>query len=384
MHVARQRQRQAAIESGLHHGARQHVMRRLLERRAKLQHPVRRFTRSVFDRQQTRAADRQRSGLVEQDRMRAGQGFKRGAALHQDSAARGLRDAGDESDRRGEDERTRRGRDKNRKTADKIAGHEPSGSGEHDRHWKQDHRKPVGKPHERRLRGLRCCHHAHDPRIGALAGNRRSHEFECLARIERAAVSRRAAQLGGRQRLAGQRQLVNDRSGRNDNAVDRNDLSGADQKRVADGDLRDRHIFDAMIEPSMGDARRAVNQRAQIAFGAADREVFQHIAAGIHQRNHRASKRLAEPQRSEHRHERNRVHAHAPGGKVAHDRIKKSHGHRHGRCKPELIGKRSVTGKARRGADRQAADGDDDQGAPQHPIKVDGRFHRHKDRRNRR
>jgi len=160
--------------------------------------------------------------------------------------------------------------------------------------------------------------------------------------------------------------------------------SPADQKRVADGDLRDRHIFDAMIEPSMGDARRAVNQRAQIAFGAADREVFQHIAAGIHQCNHRASKRLAEPQRSEHRQERNRVHAHAPGGKVAHDRIKKSHGHRHGRCKPELIGKRSVTGKARRGADRQAPDGDDDQGAPQHPIKVDGRFHQHKDRRNRR
>ena len=80
----------------------------------------------------------------------------------------------------------------------------------------------------------------------------------------------------------------------------------------------------------MGDARGAVDQRAQVALGAADREVFQHIAAGIHQRDNRAGKRLTKPERSEHRHERNRVHAHAPGGKVAHDRINKTHGHRHG------------------------------------------------------
>ena len=81
MHLAWQRQRQAAIERGLHHGARQHVMRRLLERRAKLQHAVRGLARRSFDRQQARAADRQGSGLVEQDRVRPAPALRAGRRL---------------------------------------------------------------------------------------------------------------------------------------------------------------------------------------------------------------------------------------------------------------------------------------------------------------
>jgi hypothetical protein len=371
VHVTRQRQWQAAIKRGLHHGARQHMMRRLLQRRADLQHTLGCLAGSSFDRQQTRAADRQRSSLVEQNRMRACQRLQRGAALHQDAPARGLCDTGNEGDRRRENERTRRCRDKHGEAADKIAGHQPGGGSEQNRHRKENYRKPVGKPDERGLRGLCRRHHTHDAGIGALSGNRRSHELECLAGIDRAAKSRSALHLGGRQRLAGQRRLVDDRGGRKDNAIDGNHLPGADKKRVADGDLRNRHIFDTMIESPMRDAWRAIDQRVQIALGAADGEVFQHVAAGIHERNDRAGKRLAEPERSEHRYERNRIHADAPGGKVAHDRIDKARGHRHGRREPALIGKRSVAGDVRGGTDRQAADGDDDQRAPQQPIKID-------------
>ena len=159
-----------------------------------MQHLVGILTRSDFDRQQPRAADRQRAGLVEQDGMRARQRLKRAAALDQDAAPRRLRDAGDEGDRRGEDERARRCRHQHREAADEIAGDQPSDGGEHERHGQENQRIAVGKPHERRLRGLRRGHQAHDARIGAFAGNRGSHQFEGLAGIKRAAEGRRAAQ----------------------------------------------------------------------------------------------------------------------------------------------------------------------------------------------
>ena len=116
-------------------------MRRLLEGRAKLQHPVRRFTRSVSIGDSRAPPTVSVPVLSNKTVCVRAKSFERAAALHQDSAARGLRDAGDEGDRRREDERTRRGRDENRKTADKIAGHEPRGGGDHDGRRKQDRAK---------------------------------------------------------------------------------------------------------------------------------------------------------------------------------------------------------------------------------------------------
>ena len=56
-------------------------------------------------------------------------------------------------------------------------------------------------------------------------------------------------------------------------------------------------------------ARRAVHQRAEIMLGAGDRDILEHIAAGIHQRDHRAGERLAERERRAHRHQRDRIDA---------------------------------------------------------------------------
>ena len=102
-------------------------MRRLLERRTKLQHVVRRFARSGFDRQQTRATDCQCSGLVEQYGVRPGQRFQWGTTLYQDAPARGLCNAGNKGDRRRQNERARRRRNQDRQTAHQIARDEPSG-----------------------------------------------------------------------------------------------------------------------------------------------------------------------------------------------------------------------------------------------------------------
>ena len=80
--------------------------------------------------------------------MSAGKRLKRRAALDQNSAPRGLRDAGDEGDRRSENERTGGCRNKNGKAANEVAGNQPCRGGEHNRHRKQDHRKSIRKPHE--------------------------------------------------------------------------------------------------------------------------------------------------------------------------------------------------------------------------------------------
>ena len=126
-----------------------------------------------------------------------------------------------------------------------------------------------------------------------------------------------AARLGDRDRLARQRRFV-DRCGvRVDDAVDRNDFAGVHQQPVADGDGGYRHFLDTAFGEAMRLARRAVDQRAQIALGAGNRDVLEHVAAGIHQRHDGAGQRLAERDRRTHRHQRDRIDTEPPGQQVA-------------------------------------------------------------------
>ena len=48
------------------------------------------------------------------------------------------------------------------------------------------------------------------------------------------------------------------------------------------------------VDPSMSETRRAIDQRFQVAFGAPDREILQHVAAGIHDGDDHAGQRFAE------------------------------------------------------------------------------------------
>ena len=103
--------------------------------------------------------------------VRAGQGFKWGAAL-EDAAARRLRDAGDEGDRCGQDERTRRRHDENRETADRIARDEPRGAAS--TNVTGNRISATGRRAARTAPSRSALlHQAHDARIRALAGGRR-------------------------------------------------------------------------------------------------------------------------------------------------------------------------------------------------------------------
>ena len=82
-------------------------------------------------------------------------------------------------------------------------------------------------------------------------------------------------------------------------------------------------------------------------FGARDRDILKHIAAGIHQRDDGAGERLAERQRRAHRQQRNRIDAHSAGQKIPDDRNCKASNDRRGSDCPSEIGKIRPAGNMR-------------------------------------
>jgi hypothetical protein len=131
----------------------------------------------------------------------------------------------------------------------------------------------------------------------------------------------------------------------------------------------------------MGDARRTIDQRTQIALRPANRKVFEHVAARVHKRDDRAGEWLSERQRSNHRYQRDGIYTNAAVSQVLHDRITKTRDHWNRGGKPALIGKGTVTGNARGRADRQSRSGDGDERSPQQPIDVDRLLHSKKSRK---
>ena len=345
---------QAALGPRLNDGAGENMMRRLLERGAEHQYLIGRLARRNLDGKQPRAADRQRSGLVEQHGMGARQRLQRPAALDQNAAPGRLRDTGDEGDRRRQNQRTRRRRHQHRQTADQIAGDQPGDKGEHERQGQENQRIAVGHPHERRFCGLRRGHQAHDARIGAFASGRGHREFKGLAGVQRAGEDGGAARLDHRDRFARQRRLVDGCRSRGDDAVDRNDLARPHQKLVANSDVRYRHVLDAVTGAAMRLTRGAIDQRAQIMLGAGDGDILKHIAAGIHQRDDGTGQRLAQRQRRTHRHQRDRIYPEPPGQQVPHDREREARDDRGGRQRPAEIGEIRPAGGVSENTRRQS------------------------------
>ena len=249
--------------------------------------------------------------------MGARQCLQRPAALDEDAAPGGLRHAGDEGDRCRQDQRAGCCRHQHGEAAKQIARDQPGNERERQGDRQEDQRITVGQPHERRLGGLRRGRQPHDAGIGALARESGHQHLKCLAGIQRAGKDGGAARPGDRNRFAGERRFVDRRSVRVDDTVDRHDLARVHQQPVADGDSGYRHLLDPALGQAMRLARRAVDQCAQITLGAGNRDILEHIAAGIHQRHDGAGQRLPERYRSTHRHQRDRIDAEPPGQQVA-------------------------------------------------------------------
>ena len=148
--------------------------------------------------------------------------------------------------------------------ADRIARQQPGRAGDEQRDRQQQQREAVGQADERRLRGLRRRHHAHDAGIGALAGGGGGAHLEGLAGIDRAAA-RGLAACGASTGIGSpvSADFVDHGARAGDHAVDRHDLAGAHQDRVADRDLLDRRRPRSLRRA--GDARCAARGRRAIS-----------------------------------------------------------------------------------------------------------------------
>ena len=88
-------------------------------------------------------------------------------------------------------------------------------------------------------------------------------QVDRLPRVDHAAADVVAGDPLDRQRLTGQRGLVQHGGGQQP-AVDRDDLSGADQQPVTDDDVVDRDLDDAALDAAAGRARGPLDQHVGV------------------------------------------------------------------------------------------------------------------------
>ena len=106
---------------------------------------------------------------------------------------------GHDRDGRRQDQRARRRDHEHGERADRVAGDEPRGAGDHERDRDEDHRVPVRDADERRLLPLRLLDQPHDAGVRALGGGRDRAEVDGATRVHRAGadlVALRAAPTG--------------------------------------------------------------------------------------------------------------------------------------------------------------------------------------------
>ena len=80
---------------------------------------------------------------------------------------------------------------------------------------------------------------------------------------------------GDRDGFSRQGCFVNRSVGAQDESVDRNDFARANQNRIANSNLINRHILDRPINPSVRHSRGAIDERFEVALGAGDRKILQ-------------------------------------------------------------------------------------------------------------
>jgi hypothetical protein len=307
----RRRQTDAALPCGNRQRVRNHVRRRLCERRREAQHVGGGDLRAAFDRDDACAPAGQRAGLVEEQNRRLREAFQRAAALDQHAALRAARHARHDRDRHRENQRTRRRDDEHRERAADVAGREPRAARDEQRNHDEARRVAIRDAHGRAALALRALDHPYDAGKRAVAGGRARHHFERRAGVDHAAACGFARTSPLRGRFAGQHRFVQFRVA-GECAVDRDALAAAHQQPVAEDDRTrsDGPPF-AMLEPRRP-PRRAAEQRGHLALRAALRVLLQRPPAREHQCDDRGGQRLVEREREPDREPREHVDAGLP------------------------------------------------------------------------
>ena len=110
----------------------------------------------------------------------------------------------------------------------------------------------------------------------------------------------------------------------------------------------------------MRDARRAVDQRFEVALRAGDSEFLERVASSIHDRDDDRGEVLAECERPDHGEERDRVHSEPAREEVTDDRDDKSDDHWDRARRPDPMCDRRVAGSPSDAACRKRRERDSD------------------------
>ncbi len=188
-------------------------------------------------------AARERAGFVEDEGVDLRRQFNVRDVLDQNAEARGGGKRGHHRRRRGEHERARAGHDEHRDDAAQILREGP--------HQRADDQ------HQRRVENHVLIHDAHDGQPGFFGGEnqfahaaqrrvraRAAHfDFENAGQVLRAGENVVAGFLVHRQRFAGDVRLIETALARDDHAVRRHVVAGANANHVADGEVLHRDFL---------------------------------------------------------------------------------------------------------------------------------------------
>ena len=140
-----------------------------------------------------------------------------------------------------------------------------------------------------------------------------------------------------RQRLAGQRRLIDDALLALDHPVHRHDLTGTHDQTVAGHDHLDRHLDEAVAPPHQRISGRPLDQHGQLARRPPVSPLLERVPAGQHQRHHRARQVLAQRKRPGHRHQRDRINTDIAPQQRPHNRHRQRHQQQRSRRRPKRV-----------------------------------------------
>ena len=287
--------------------------RQLVDRRRQAEQLGLRDAVECNDSLHLRGAQRDGAGLVEEHGACLAQTLERRAALHDHPCPRRPRHPGDERDRGREDQWARRRDDKHGEGTNGVAAESPGSTGHGNREREEERGVPVGEPDEGGALRLGLAHEANERRVGAFRGGPECAQLEDLPGVRRAAPHRFAPVERRRERLPGQRRLVDDGLVALDDSVDRDDLAAPHDHHVADVNRVRRHLLDDRACSPVGDLRRPLDERSQFPPRAPSRRLLQSVSPGEHQRDHRSRNVFAEGERTGDRDDRDRVDADVAG-----------------------------------------------------------------------
>ena len=151
-----------------------------------------------------------------------------------------------------------------------------------------------------------------------------------------------------RQRLAGERGLVDDRLVAEDHPVDRHDLARTHEDDLVGADVVDRKLDQFVAAAHQRRSRRALDELGQLAARAPVRRLLERVTAGEHQRDDGTGEVFAERERAGHRDKRDRVDTDVAPEQRPQHRPRQRHEQHRGRRRPQPVGSPMVIERSER------------------------------------